>query len=169
MKKLFFIAAAMFLFVGFANKATAQTRTAVTTATIVKPVNFTKLRDLDFGSISNLGGNVTIAALEAGTVSGSAIVLTGTPASAKFNINGLNGSKFNITMPITTLLVTNTTGTVGETMPVTLTNSGFGSYEFTSSLLTMDVFIGGNIIVGVNQVPGIYKNLTGIALTLAYE
>jgi hypothetical protein len=171
MKKLLFITMAMILFVGLGNNVMAQaplSRSAEAKITIVKPVTFTADRPLDFGSVANSAGAATIAPDNAGAFSGTAIQLVGPGSSAKFTITGIDGSGFAISMPNATVVVTNTAG-AGETMTISVTNSGLGSYLFDATTQSLEVFMGGTLNVAANQVVGLYRNATDLKLNLVYE
>jgi spore coat protein U-like protein len=71
--------------------ASAATITATTTVNVAKPVQLTKLQDMDFGTVilSGFTGTRTVAINQAGVLTcGANLVCQGVPKAARFNVGG---------------------------------------------------------------------------------
>ena len=138
-----------------ANAATAQ---ADAKANILEQVSVASNGvDLDFATIVSAptASTVTVNALGVRTACSGGAVCSGTTTAAGFTIGGTTGQTVTIDADATVTL-TNTTGTGGETMVATLTESA--ATHVITGVAATDVFsVGGSLAVGANQVDGAYE------------
>jgi hypothetical protein len=151
--------------------AADATATAGIEATVVAPIAITKSADLNFGSFAadnTTAGTVVVATGGARTFTGGASAVSngaGTVTAASFDVTGEGASTFSITLPGTvTLTHTNTT----DTMSV----GTFASNPATTGTLTTGaatVAVGATLTVAAGQASGVYANLSGLPVTVAYN
>lgn len=153
----------------------AADATATASGTVITPIAIVSTANLAFGNFApGVGGTVTVST--SGVRSGSGVILTtGAPASAaRFDITGQAGTTYAITHSGTTVL-TNTTGSGGETMTLTkfsdLTGANATSGNATSGTLSgagaQSLFVGGTLTVGGAQVAGVYAG--SVIATVEYN
>jgi Mat/Ecp fimbriae major subunit len=148
--------------------AEAATRTAIGRARTLRPLTITPSRDLDFGRIV-VGATAGRVAINANTdartrTGGPTLIGGGTPGAARFAVTGTPSALAQITLGARPTLV-RAGGT--ETMALAaLTLNGARNRRFTTAG-TMDVRVGGTLIVGVNQVAGSYAGT--FAVTVLYQ
>ena len=135
-------------------------------AIIVTPTAFFLVEDMSFGTIvpGSSAGTVTIDAVSGTRSSGGGIVtLAGSGERARFVAGGSDGQAVDLTLgPLPTLDDGN-----GNTMPVTsLVLDGPTTRTFGPSM-AMDIYVGGTLSVGANQVPGLYSGT--FTLTIEYS
>lgn len=147
-----------------AAPASAATVTASASVNVVKPVQLTKLGDLNFGTVTFAGGSsgsatVTISQLGAVTCPAGA-TCTGTPAAARFNIQGTNKMTALLTVPSTTLSNGTDSMTFTPVAPTSiyLPNSGAPGIDFA---------VGGSISIGAANAGGTYSG--SISVTADYQ
>lgn len=146
-----------------ASNATAQ-------ATIVQPINLSKVRDLSFGIISpgETSGTVVIAPTAASTriASGGATLPpgSGTVHSAIFIASGANGSTYSITLP--SAAITLSDGTNLMTVD-NFTSVPSGSGSFTPGSQT--IYVGATLNVNANQEAGDYESTQDFEVTVNYN
>lgn len=154
-----------------AGSAIAADTTANTSATVVAPISIAKVSDLSFGSFAagSGAGTVTISTNGARTSSG-VVEMGGAPGAAEFDVTGNNGQAF--TLSVTPTVLTNTTGSGGETMtftPIsTLTPTAATSGTVAGGTVGAGtkVYVGGSLAVSANQVAGAYTGT--VAVTVNY-
>lgn len=147
---------------GAALPAQAANVTATASVNVVKPVQLTKLRDLNFGTIT-LSSNtaVTVVISQAGVVTcPSGATCTGAPASAGFNIQGTNKMTAAITVPATTLSngVDSIPFTPNAPTSVYIPNTGAPGVDFS---------IGGSIAIAATNAGGTYTG--NVSVTADYQ
>ena len=137
----------------FARPALAASVPATVSATLMKPVTLSKVRDLDFGTLAFGGftGTRTISLTRAGAFTCAAnIVCSGVPRTARFNIKGVDGLFAVINVASTSL----TNGT--DTIPFTA-NAPFLVFIVGAGVAGVDFDIGGSITVQSALVGGVYS------------
>lgn len=158
-----FIAAAI-LAAGVPTSASAGTVTAAATVNVVKPIQLTKLNDLNFGTVTFNGGSTgsaTVSISQAGIVTcPSTAVCTGTTAAAGFNVQGTNKMTALITVPSTSLSngTDSMTFTPNAPSSIYMPNSGSPGINFS---------VGGSISIGAANGGGIYTG--NISVTAEYQ
>ena len=166
MKNLFLIA---IIVLGFSGVSfAADNVTANSSATIITPIAISKSVDLSFGNIvaDADGGTVIIDATGGRTATGLVLpgATPGTISAATFTVSGLLSSTYAITLPATF----NVTSTGSNVMAVsTFTKSALAGTIGAAG--TQEIKIGATLTVGTNQAAGTYTNLTGLAITVAYN
>lgn len=174
MKKIIFSFLAIVMVVSFSNKAMAQetaTTSATVTATIIAPISISKTgTDLSFGNVIKGAGAIVLA--PAGTRTGPAALLpgnqAGTVTAAVFTVSGEGSNTYSIALPSADYTITNTTGAGAETMIV----NAFTSTPSSAGALTtgsQELRVGATLNVTGTQVSGVYTNLTGFDVTVAYN
>ncbi|MCX6279168.1 MAG: DUF4402 domain-containing protein [Bacteroidetes bacterium] len=159
----------------FAVTVEAQvTASASTEATIIAPISISKQVDLNFGNLAvgATGGVVTLAPVLAATrsqVGGVTFpVVVGTVTAAEFDVNGLADQTYSIILP-TSFLITNTTGTGGETMVVdnfTSTPTPTGTLDGSGYEV---LYVGADVTVAANQQYGVYQSTADFDVTVNYN
>jgi hypothetical protein len=135
----------------------AASTSASAAAKVMVPISITKADDLSVGKFvaGASGGTVVIDTAGAATKTGTVVHFGGGTSAAKFTIGGEAGATYAITMgPSATL--TNTTGSGGETMALTLQSDLTGGSQ--------TVFVGGSLAVAGSQVPGNYVGSIAVAV-----
>jgi hypothetical protein len=155
------LAAAALLSVPFT--ANAAQITATTSANIVKPVQLTKIQDMDYGTllVSNYTGTRNVVMTRAGAVTCPVeITCSGAPKQARFNIQGTN--KMVVGISVTSGGLVNGSNTIPFTPDVvgsiTMTNSGAPG---------TDVDIGGALTVNGSVPGGLYTGT--LTITADYQ
>ena len=157
---------------GFASLAQTQSASAQanTTATIVTPIAITWKTDLEFG-------NVAVSATNAGTVVMSPASVrsftggctlpqtTGTTTAAKFEVTGVAGYTYAITLPNTDVVIDDGAGNNMNVNTFTSTPSATG----TLTGGTEDLFVGATLNVTGGQTAGTYQSATDFEVTVAYN
>lgn len=156
--------------IGFGIQANAQaTATATASATITEPITITKTVDMNFGNVTvqaATGGTVILAT--AGTRTRTAGVTlpatTGTVTAAQFNVTGVSGWGYNISLPASVTL---------NKGAFTMTANAFTSDPTgTGGVLTGGsevVRVGATLNVAAGQDPGVYLSLVGFDVTVNYN
>ena len=132
--------------------AFADTENATATVQILGAVELTKFADLDLGTVAS-GSAVGTVALPTGsnTRTCTGVTCVGTASRARFQVTAAtNLNVINITHSPTATL----TGP-GADMSLALSSSA-ASITFNSAAL-QDIFVGGTLTVGANQVAGTYN------------
>lgn len=143
--------------------AQAATTTVKVSANVVKPLEFTKKQDLDFGQILLTSGPSTVSISMTGVVTcGTGLACTGAPRHAIFNVAGTRGQVVRITA-LPSDLTNSTDGTKLRYTPVapasvTLTNSGHPGNDFG---------VGGSIAIPATATDGTYVG--NIEITAQYQ
>ncbi|MFL6657552.1 MAG: DUF4402 domain-containing protein [Massilia sp.] len=162
--RLALLMAAATLGAGLQMPAQAAQATATATGTVVTPIAISAATSLVFGSFSaGPGGSVTVSTSGVRAASGPVLMAAATPSAARFNITGSPASTYSITHSGTTVL-TNTTGTGGETMALSkcsdLTAANTTSGNVSTGTLdgsgAQSLYVGGTLSVAAAQVPGVY-------------
>jgi spore coat protein U-like protein len=141
-----------------ATPAAAATIAATTSVNVVKPVQLSKLQDLDFGTLTFSGytGTRTISINQAGTFAcATNIVCSGTPKPARFNIQGTNKM---------TALVTVTGGALSngiDSIPFT-PDAPSSIYTPNSGAPGVDFNVGGSLSVSSTLVGGTYTGTINV-------
>ncbi len=143
--------------------ANAAQITATMSANIVKPVQLTKIQDMDYGTllVSNYTGTRNVVMTRAGAVSCPVeITCSGAPKQARFNVQGTNKMVVGIT--VTSGGLVNGSNTIPFTPDVlssiTMTNSGAPG---------TDVDIGGTLTVNGSIPGGLYTGT--LTITADYQ
>lgn len=143
--------------------AEAAQITAATSVNIVKPVQLTKVQDMDFGSllVSNYVGTRTIVMSRAGAVTCAAnITCSGATKQARFNIQGTN--KQVVLISVTSGGLANGAYTIPFTpdapVSIALTNSGAPGFDIdVGGSLSVDGTIPGGLYTGTVTVTADYQ------------
>jgi len=172
MKNLFKISLVLIAMIAFGANSFGQTQqasaTAHTTATIVTAIAIQNTTDMNFGHIAvgDQAGTVVLTPSSTRTATGgcSLPATTGTVSAAQFTVTGASDFDFTIFLPSSVTLDDNN----GNSMTVDLFTSN-PSGTGTLSGGTADVYVGGTLHVGANQVSGIYESDNDFTLTVQYE
>jgi hypothetical protein len=151
----------------------AASTTASASAKVMIPISITKASDLSVGKFvaGASGGTVVIDTAGAATKTGSVVLVGAGTTAASFTIGGEPGTAYTITMDSSATL-TNTAGSGGETMALTLQSDlgGTGGSSGTVSSGTLSaggaqsVYVGGSLDVAGSQVPGDYVGSIAVAV-----
>jgi hypothetical protein len=142
---------------------------AIVSATIVKPIQISKVKDLDFGDIASgvTAGTVVIAPTAASartTIGGVSLPSgSGTVQSAKFIITGATNAVYSITLPSGTINLSNGTNF--------MTLGNFTSTPAISGTIPSDsqpLYVGATLNVNAYQQPGIYKSVEDFVVMVNY-
>jgi uncharacterized protein (DUF697 family) len=169
--KVFATAAAV---LAFSNTSFAQaTATASASATIITPISIVKNVDMTFGNIAvsaSTGGTVVLAPAGTRTTGGAGGVTlpsnTGTVAGADFTVSGQATYTYAITLPSTSVSLSDGSG---HTMNVTAFTSSPSSTGTLNGSGSQDLKVGATITVASAQTPGVYTNSTGVPVTVNYN
>jgi len=146
------------------------TSNATAQATIVQPINLSKVRDLSFGIISPgvTSGTVVLAPTAASTRSASGGVSlpsgSGIVQSAIFIVSGVNGYAYTITLPSAAITLRDGT----HLMIV----DNFTSIPSGSGLLSSGsqiIYVGATLNVNANQEAGDYESTEDFEVTVNYD
>lgn len=146
--------------VGHAHAATTEVKVS---AKVIKPLEFTKKQDLDFGQILLTAGPSFVSIDMGGVLTcGAGLTCTGVPLHAIFNVAGSNGQVVRITA-VASDLVNTADGSRIQFTPVapasvTLTNAGQPGEDFG---------VGGSIDIPADATDGTYVG--NIAITAQYQ
>ncbi len=171
--RLFAVASLLIIFAVTAQAQVTDNSTA--TATIIAPIGIDKQVDLNFGNLSVSGtqGVVTLeptsAALRSQVGGVTFPAVAGTVTAAEFAISGVPESTYSILLPSTDLVITNTTGTGGETMIVnnfTSTPTPTGELNLSG---TETLYVGADVTVAANQQSGVYVSAVPFDVTVNYN
>ena len=163
-RKLALVAAAAAFGACFSAPGLAAQATATASGTVVSPIAIAAAANLAFGNFApGTGGSVTVSTSGVRAASGPVLMGAATPTAARFNITGAASTTYSITHSGTSVL-TNTTGTGGETMALAkfsdLTAGNATSGTVTAGTLdgagAQSLYVGGTLTVGSSQVAGIY-------------
>lgn len=143
--------------------ANAAQITATMSANIAKPVQLTKIQDMDYGTllVSNYTGTRNVVITRAGAVTCPVeITCSGAPKQARFNIQGSNKMVVGIT--VTSGGLVNGSNTIPFTpdvaSSVTMTNSGApGTNVDIGGTLTVDGSIPGGLYTGTLTITADYQ------------
>lgn len=143
--------------------ADAAQITATMSANIVKPVQLTKIQDMDYGTllVSNYTGTRTVVMTRAGAVTCPVeITCSGATKQARFNIQGTNKMVVGIT--VTSGGLVNGSNTIPFAADVisslTMTNSGApGTDVDIGGTLTVDGSIPGGVYTGTLTITADYQ------------
>jgi hypothetical protein len=147
--------------------ARAVTQTASVNANVVKPLELTKLQDLNLGTIALGTGTwsgVTVGISKSGVFTCNAkVVCTGTQQVAQFNVNGTNKLVVLITAPNVTLVNQSDSSktltlTIDSPGQVILPNSGNQGSNFN---------LGGSVTLSSTTAGGTYRGT--INVTVDYQ
>jgi hypothetical protein len=169
MKKMFKISALLMLLIAFSASTFAQvTATANASAVLQAPLTIAAATALDFGTLaSTAGGTVTIATDNSRSATAGITLVGGAPAAASFNVSGIGGATFTISIPANITL----THTVvpANTMLVNnfvRTPAGDGTLSGGGAAT---IVIGGDLVVAAGQAAGTYQNTTDLDVTINYN
>lgn len=154
--------------------ANAADATATASATIITPISIVKATNLSFGNIAagTAAGTVVMAPAGTRTVTGTngptLPASTGTVSAATFNITGLVGMTFSITLPASAITLSNGTPANDMTLNTftsTPTVAAGGTLTGGTALLS----VGGTLSVGANQAAGTYNSTSDLTVTVNYN
>lgn len=132
---------------------------------ILKPLQLTALRNLDFGTIvmGTLTANETVSVTTAGRNCGTSgnLSCTGTFTTAQFRVNGTTGQQVLVTSATPNYVLTGSNGgtlTLTPSFPstVTIDNSGNPGSLFE---------VGGSFVIGSATVDGVYSGTIDIQVS----
>lgn len=143
--------------------ANAAQITATMSANVVKPVQLTKVQDMDYGTllVSNYTGTRNVVMTRAGAVSCPVeITCSGATKQARFNVQGTN--KMVVGISVTSGGLVNGSSTIPFTPDVisslTMTNSGApGTDVDIGGTLTVDGSIPGGVYTGTLTITADYQ------------
>lgn len=161
--------ATLLAIIGIASGSFAQTTaTADISATIVNPISISKVQDMNFGKmaiVSGAGNVVLSPSANKRMATGGVELVDGNQATfASFNVSGLAGATFSITLPTVPVVISN-----GEN---TMTVSNFTSTPTNTATLgngTKNIAVGATLHVEGNQKLGVYKSTTPFTVTVNYN
>lgn len=147
--------------------------TSSSTATIVGPIAITRTAVLSFGNIAVDANPGTVAldpATSARSVTGGCTLpaAIGTVTPATFNVTGVSGYTYGITIPNPVADVITLSDGAGHTMTVdtwTSTPSGSGTLTGGSQVLT----VGATLHVGGGQTAGTYNSTADFTVWVNYN
>ncbi|HET9355309.1 MAG TPA: DUF4402 domain-containing protein [Sphingomicrobium sp.] len=153
--------------------AQAASASATAKANVLKPLQMTGGGTVDFGTIvtpsaATFSGTFTIdaSAAQTSTFCASGFACSGTPAAAKFNLQGSNNANITLNVPTSvTLTLQGASGTPPTLTFVTknsisATNSGTGNYTMqlpNSGFPGLDIYVGGNVTITEATAGGSYQ------------
>ena len=150
---------------GLGSPGVAATQSTVAKAITLKPLSILKIRDLDFGRIvaGTTAGTVTIDPdFNTRAKTGGVTLAGGSPQSAEFLTYGAPGKTLQINRgPLPVL--TRVGG--GATMNVTDITLNGTTTVFLNAAGLFDLFVGGTLAVGANQMDGVYTGTFDIIAT----
>ena len=174
MSKLALAIGALVLAGGALAQSTA-TETATANANVIKPITIAKNLSLEFGNVVAGAGTVIIASAGGRTDSSAALTpggQKGTFRAATFDVTGEAASTYSITLPSTTVTLSDS-----ATTPNTMTVTDFTVAAGTSGSVTGLVGtlaagagvlnVGAKLTVAALQVPGAYTGTYSV--TVAYN
>jgi Mat/Ecp fimbriae major subunit len=144
------------------SAAFADTESATATVQILGAVELTKFADLDLGTVASGAATGTVALpTSSNTRTCTGVTCVGTASRARFQVTAAtDGYVIDVTHSPTATL----TGP-GASMSLALASSA-SSITFDSALLE-DIFVGGTLTVGANQVAGTYNGT--FSVTAEYQ
>ena len=156
-------ALALLASIGLPSVAQAAQTTAAVSANVVKPVQLTKLQDMEFGTllVSNYTGTRTVVLSRSGAVTcGADIVCSGATKQARFNVQGTN--RMVVLISVASAGLVNGTNTIpfaaDAPASVTLTNSGAPGLDIdVGGTLTVSGIIPGGLYSGTLNVTADYQ------------
>ena len=159
------VAIAVLLMLGMsASSAMAASPTGKAEASVVEQISIFQLTELSFGTMlqSNTGGTISLTPKGDATSSGVQLV-SGTQRAVFLVIGDFNRAYTTTLDPSVDLI-----GPVGATpMNATLTNDNDGVFfqgEGDPILGIDELFIGGTLTVGRNQIPGVYSGTYNVTV-----
>jgi len=146
-----------------------ETATATATATIVTPISITKTVDMNFGNVavqSTTAGTVVLTPAGVRSATGGVTLpaTAGTVTAATFTVDGEGSYTYSITLPSSTLIITDGTNTM-TVGTFTSTPSATG----TLSSGTQTLKVGATLNVGAAQPSGVYTSTTPFDVTVNYN
>ena len=151
--------------VGTGSAAPAASVTAPVTANNVKPLEISKLQDLDFGSVTlgpGVWSNATVSLSQAGVLgcTNANLTCTGATTVASYNVQGSKQQVVHISAPNVTLVNqsdSSRTLTLATDAPatLTLTNSGFPGSNFS---------VGGSVTLDATTAAGTYVGTLNVTV-----
>jgi hypothetical protein len=173
MKKMILAAAAVAA-VAAATPAAAQNATsasprALAGARLIKPLQLTSLRDLNFGTIvmGTINGDQTVSIDGAGAVtcgaSNGGLTCAGTPTSAAYRVTGTQGQVVVISSAAATFPLSGSNGgslAFAPSFPAQLTLGSSGSAG-------NDFNVGGSVVINSSTADGVYSGQ--IDIQVAYQ
>jgi hypothetical protein len=175
MRKTGFLLASLFVMVLATQRVNAEgpasaSETANATATIITPISITNVADLNFGNIvaGTGAGTVTVATTGTRTSTGDVILPSatlGTVNAAEFTVTGLADATYAITLPTTSIDISETGGTTMTVDNFTSNPSVTDGGVLTNGTQTLSV--GATLNVGAGQAAGDYTGK--FSVTVAYN
>jgi hypothetical protein len=148
------------------------TLSASATATIVNPIDMSKVDDLNFGNlaVTTTPGTVTLDPSGARTITGGVTLPSnsGTVTPAEFIVTGVPLYTYSITLPSSAILV-NTVGSGGETL---LVDTFTSNPEPTGQLGpngSQTLNVGATVHLSAYQVYGVYVSVPSFNVTVNYN
>jgi uncharacterized protein DUF4402 len=174
MKNISKVFATAAIVIAFSNNSFAQaSATASTSATIITPITIVKNTDMNFGNIAvsaSVSGTVVLAPAGTRTTGGSGGVTlpstTGTVAGADYTVSGQASYTYAITLPTTTVTLSDGSGHTMNLATFTSFPSATGTLSGSGS---QDLKVGATLSVASAQTPGTYTNSTGVPVTVNYN
>jgi len=159
----------------FSAPGHAAQATASASGTVVAPIAIAAAANLVFGNFAaGAGGSVTVSTSGVRAASGPVLMGVVAASAARFNITGAANTTYSITHGGTSVL-TNTTGTGGETMALAKfsdltaanTTSGNVAVGALDGSGAQSLYVGGTLTVAAAQVPGLYTGT--VSATVEYN
>jgi hypothetical protein len=162
-----FLAKPDFAFAQFVRQAGAE-------ASIVRPLSFIYVKDLDFGTIlrGSTGGTVTLSPFNVRTASAGITLVPSTTQAAEFAGWGSNNQNVDISLSANTITLTRIGGTQTMTMNTFIVGSTPTAqltivprrFRIVSTTGVFQFPLGATLNIGANQMPGSYKGTFNITL-----
>jgi hypothetical protein len=149
--------------------AQAPSASASASATILKTIQISTIRDMDFGILAagEIPGTVILAPTAASTrtTTGGVTLPSGstTVQSAKFIVTGTSNCTYTIVLPSETIILSNGVNN--------LSLDSFTSTPSGSGLITagsQPLFVGATLNVNAHQQPGLYKSTKDLEIIVNY-
>jgi len=174
MKNISKVIATAAVVLAFSNSSFAQaSATASASATIITPISIVKNTNMNFGNVAvsaSVAGTVILAPASTRTTGGAGGVTlpstTGTVAAADFTVSGQASYTYAITLPSTTVTLSDGGG---HTMSVTAFTSSPSATGTLSGSGLQDLTVGATLSVTAAQAAGTYTNSTGVPVTVNYN
>ena len=142
--------------------AAAQTGAGTATAQILDTIQVSSVADLDFGQIvpKQVAGTVTVSSGGGVTASDAFVITPG--SAAVWNVNGLAGEAYSITLPTSVTLLFG--GTSNPNMVVNGFEHNAGATPVLDAAGNDSFNVGATLNVNADQAPGTYSRTYVVAV-----
>jgi hypothetical protein len=166
-----FFATAAIIIAGTNASFAQASATASASANIITPISIVKTVDMNFGNVAvsaSTGGTVVLAPAGTRTNTGGVTlpVAAGTVAAASFTVSGAATYTYAITLPSTTVTITDGSSHSMNVTAFTSTPSATGTLSGTG---TQTLTVGATLTVAAAQAANAYTNATALPVTVNYN